>query len=406
MAIRTRLILVLAVIIAATLIANGFSYFMFASLGDELQKLNPRFGASVDSAKLTIVGVVLAASVIGLGAFIQLVRDLLRLLGGEPQYAAEVVKRIASGDLAFDAKTRAGDNASLLAAISGMQHQLRDMITQISAAAGQLSHSVASFAARTRAIGATTASQSGTVASMTASVEKMSEGINRVAGSVAEGERQSAASLESTQAGNESLARMIGEITLVEDSVNDIASTASIFIESTRAITAMTRQVRDIADQTNLLALNAAIEAARAGEQGRGFAVVADEVRKLAEKSARAASEIDKVTGSLTEKSSLVEAAIKRGKASLASSQGHLEKVAEALGIANGEVANTRSDMMEISSAVHKQAVANDEIARNIELIARMADENSEALREAGQEAQQLEELSTHLNQIAGRFNV
>lgn len=406
MTLRSRLILVLIVLAAAMLLANGFSYYSFSSLTDDLQKVNPQLAATASSAKLTIIAVVLVASIIGLAAYIQFMRILLGLLGGEPQYAAGVVKRIAGGDLVFVVNTRPGDNTSLLAAIGVMQKQLRDMVTEIRATSNQLSQTVAHFSGMTSEIDTSNAAQNEAAVSTAAAVEQMSASIRSVADSAAEVDRQCTTGLERSQEGNESLSRMIGEISRVEDSVSDIASTATVFIDSTRAITAMTREVRDIADQTNLLALNAAIEAARAGEQGRGFAVVADEVRKLAEKSAAAASEIDKVTRSLSEKSGHVEDAIGHGKASLLSSQEHLENVAEVLGMAKSEVASTHKGMSEISTAVQEQTVAVNEIARNIERIAQMAEENCVAVRHVGEEGRRLEGLAANLSHIAGRFNV
>ncbi len=406
MTLRQRLILVLAVLGAATVVANGFSFYMYSSLGADLLKIEPRLAASLHDSKLLIVAVSAIASAVGLSAFVLLVRILLGLLGGEPQYAADVVRRIATGDLAFTVNLRPGDNESLLAGISGMQQKLRDMVAQLHTASAQLGQTAAQFVGTTGEIRASTEAQSEAASGSAAAVEQMSVSIKSVADSAAEVDRQSAESLAGTQDGNESLSRMIGEIGEVEQAVNEIASTVGAFIESTQAIKRMTREVRDIADQTNLLALNAAIEAARAGEQGRGFAVVADEVRKLAEKSAVAAREIDQVTQALGEKSGEVESAIERGNASLAASQEYLERVAEVLGTVGAKVSEAHLGMTAISASVQEQTSASNDIAGNIERIARMSEENIASVHRAVNEAQQLEALAVTLSGFAGRFAV
>jgi methyl-accepting chemotaxis protein len=234
----------------------------------------------------------------------------------------------------------------------------------------------------------------------------LSGGVDDITAQAAEVDRLAAESLTRAQDGNESLSRMIGELTLAESSVREMSDTAREFVSSATAITNMTREVRDIADQTNLLALNAAIEAARAGEQGRGFAVVADEVRKLAEKSAKTASEIDGVTLSLEQQASKVEATLDRGLAALESSQEYLETVAITLGEANQTVGQTTDGMGRINAAVGGQSQASAEISANIDRIVALATSCDATLGEVVAGAQQLETLAGELETAVQRFRL
>jgi methyl-accepting chemotaxis protein len=204
--------------------------------------------------------------------------------------------------------------------------------------------------------------------------------------------------------GNQSLSHLIGDVGMVEQTVKQIADAVVQFVTSTEAITNMTREVKDIADQTNLLALNAAIEAARAGEQGRGFAVVADEVRKLAEKSAASASEIDAITRSLSHQSDAVRQAIDQGLEHIASSQNSVETVAEVLAAASNSVTEVGHGLDAISAATEEQHRTFTDVARSIEAIAAMARENSGAVEQTTAAAHALENLANELQSSVGRF--
>ncbi len=188
--------------------------------------------------------------------------------------------------------------------------------------------------------------------------------------------------------------------------VGEISDAASAFVDSTRAIGGMTRQVKDIAEQTNLLALNAAIEAARAGEQGRGFAVVADEVRKLAEKSAASALEIEAVTRTLDAHAAGVDAVVRRGSDAINASRQQLTRVVEALGRAAEAAASTSSGISGIAESVSEQTTASHEVARKIEQIAQMTEENTSAINSMAEQAQHLSSLARELEEAGARFRV
>ncbi|TAJ79372.1 MAG: methyl-accepting chemotaxis protein [Gallionellaceae bacterium] len=237
-------------------------------------------------------------------------------------------------------------------------------------------------------------------------VEKMSASIASVADNATHVAKLSTESMVRANKGQASLNEMMGEISQVENAVRMMADSVNAFVKSTQTITSMTQQVRDIAEQTNLLALNAAIEAARAGEQGRGFAVVADEVRKLAEKSAQSASQIDVVTKTLGDQSEQVERNVQSGLLSLQSSQKHMEEVAAVLVQANEAVTSVNAGVDDITASVNEQKRASQDISRNVENIATMAEASHVSVQGAVQAVSTMEHVAEELKRSVEHFKV
>jgi methyl-accepting chemotaxis protein len=273
-------------------------------------------------------------------------------------------------------------------------------------ASGKLHNSAGEFHGITASMQVGMAAQNAAAQETSGAVARLTEGIANIASQTAAVDRLAASSLQRTREGNASLSQMIAELTLAENAVHEMTDTAREFIGSASAITGMTREVRDIADQTNLLALNAAIEAARAGEQGRGFAVVADEVRKLAEKSATTASQIDGVTRNLEQLAAKVKTTLDRGLGALATSQEYLETVAEALAETNQTVSQTTDGMGLINSAVDNQNQASAEITSNVERIVALAADGDAKAGQVAVTAQQIEDLAAELESAVRRFRM
>ncbi len=360
--------------------------------------------SSAQSSEMLLTGGVLVMLLVSAGLGYSIISGVTR----STQEMRDVMTRMAKeGDLTRRVTIHGSDEVAQAAiAFNGLIDGFVDIIRQVNSSAGTVAGTAESLSASSKQIALGSQAQTEAAASTAAAVEEITVSINSVATNADEVRVLSAGSLQKNRQGNENVNSLIGEISRVQEAVRLIAGSVVEFVDSTRAIAGMTQQVKDIADQTNLLALNAAIEAARAGEQGRGFAVVADEVRKLAEKSAQSANEIDRVTNSLNQKSTHVEATVQSGLKSLAATQEHVESVSQVLGEAGMSVEKSAQGVSDIASSVHEQSMASNEIARNVEKIAQMSEENHAALESNGHEISRLEQLASELQRAVSRFRV
>lgn len=349
----------------------------------------------------TCAALLLASVVLSCGASFVVTGRVVRPL----HMAGQIAKRIAGGDLRTSIDVSGSDEtAAMMRSLAEMQDGLRRIASMVNDGAGQVASAARQLAEYSAQIQTASAHQSDTAQSTAASVEELSVSIASVADQTDRVNRITSTSLSHAQDGKHSVVALENHIGGALTTMKEIAAAVHEFVDQTRTIDGMTQQVTDIAEQTNLLALNAAIEAARAGEQGRGFAVVADEVRKLAEKSADAARRINAVTSSLQERSKRVRTAIDQGDTALASSMAHSTTVAQVLGAGETVARESSAGVSEITASVQEQNKAAEGIARNIEGIARMTDQNLHDIAQAAAAARTLEELAASLAETVAHF--
>jgi methyl-accepting chemotaxis protein len=196
------------------------------------------------------------------------------------------------------------------------------------------------------------------------------------------------------------------EMERISASVSQSAQVVFVLGERSKEISGIVNTIREIADQTNLLALNAAIEAARAGEQGRGFAVVADEVRKLAERTARSTGEISRMINEIQGETQSAIDSIGAGSEQARNGADLAQQAAQSLEKINSGARLTMGKIDSIAAAVSHQSVSAQAIAEHVESIKDMAETNSSAADQALAEANQLSYLASNLKEIGNVFKL
>jgi methyl-accepting chemotaxis protein len=279
-------------------------------------------------------------------------------------------------------------------------------VTGLARAAESVASAATELAVNTERVAVSSRQQSEAAATTAAAVEQVTVSIGHVADHASATEATSIATCDLSDGGERIVGEASGEIARVADSVNALSQVVSSLGERSTEISGIVQVIRKIADQTNLLALNAAIEAARAGEQGRGFAVVADEVRKLAENTGEATQKISGMIDSIRHEIEDAVVNMDDSRTQVQSGVALAEQARGSLGEISRETHHTLEMIREISAATKEQSVASNEIARNVETIAQMTDENSSVIVQLSDAATHLEQMSSNLQNMANRFRL
>ena len=238
------------------------------------------------------------------------------------------------------------------------------------------------------------------------SAEQMSATVAAVAREAHEAAETARAASETAEEGGSRVDQGVAGMDRVEERVRAIAAQVRDLGQRTGEIGVVMQVIDDISDQTNLLALNAAIEAARAGEHGRGFAVVADEVRKLSEKTAQATRQVRQTVAAIQQEASVAVGSVEQGLQEVEQSSVLVRRGGEALREIVAQIEQTAERVSRIATSTEEQSAAVGEISRNLDAIAGLASEVAAGVEQARATAERLGERTERLQGLMARFRV
>jgi methyl-accepting chemotaxis protein len=285
-----------------------------------------------------------------------------------------------------------------------MQGYLKQMIDTIRRESEQLQSTAQHLNGASQSIVHSAREESDNATSMAAAMEQMIHNIAQIADHARNAQAISSQSEQLASSGGQVILGVVDGMSRIAEAVNESSSTITALGQSSEEIHSIIQVINSIAEQTNLLALNAAIEAARAGEAGRGFAVVADEVRNLASRTAQSTQEISGMIERIRSSTAQAVSSMQAGVTRVNDGVSLARQAGESIGEIRGGAHRAAEVVEEISHTIGEQTRASSEVAERVEQIARMSQQNSRTVDELAAAAQHLDRVARNMQSSVLQF--
>ena len=355
----------------------------------EADKLREDIASQEHTATTVMISIIVIAAILA----ITLGMIITRLLVNPIKEVVDVMRVAEKGDLTVQADYQSKDEIGILvASFNQLVETTRSAIEQVTTSANNLAASVEEISASTEEIASGSQQQAQDANTSADMVSEMTNAVQEVSKNAEHAARLTDQTMGAAQQGGVVLNDAIAGMEQIRVNIHDLANKSVQIGEIVEVID-------DIAEQTNLLALNAAIEAARAGEAGKGFAVVADEVRKLAERSSKATKEISELVSMIQENTKVSVQSVETGSEKAANAGTTFEEI---LKLVNQSAAK----VTEIAAASEQQSAQAEEVLQAVGNIASVTEETAAGIEETATTATDLAEMAETLNQLAARFKI
>ncbi|TAN40614.1 MAG: methyl-accepting chemotaxis protein [Nitrospirae bacterium] len=349
----------------------------------------------------------IAAIVLGLALTFSFAWWIIGSITKPLHVGVNAMERIAQKDMTVSIESTSTDEVGqLMSSIKSMIGNLKQMIATIKTSADSVASASEQLSASSEQMSRGVAEQSGRSSQIATASEEMSQTVIDIAKNASEISGSANDTLGSAHDGEVVVNKTISEVQDIAKTVSDLSAVMVSLGDRSKQIGEIVGVIKDIADQTNLLALNAAIEAARAGEQGRGFAVVADEVRKLAERTAKATSEISDMIGAIQTEVEQALGSMEQASDKVMAGVDEASKAGAALNTIVGSIEGLKTMIHQIASATEEMSTVSETISKDIETIADVSKETSSSSEQIAQSASDLARLSSDLQRIVAGFKV